>query len=109
MTIAQLREKELERFNDAFIHSLDDARHIITTFYRCAGLCDRLLYLDNDERTCNRRSTQELHERADRQVMRLNALLKPYGLVTRFSSWLPSICKLEDKYHCEVFNRYFYN
>lgn len=96
LTIAQRRERQLERFNEDHIHDINKARYITNSLYRLAGLDERLVYLQNDERTCDRPSTRYEEERALNWVKRLNKNLKPYDLQIMYSGIYPQICKSED-------------
>lgn len=96
MTIAELRAREvhkLARWKTPMVtlEDIDAARRIMNSFYRLCGLLNRLLILENDERTCNRRSTREASNRALSWTRRLNKELEPYGLALSFSGYLPSI------------------
>ena len=91
MTIAQLREKALDRFNNDYINDFDKARNFVNRFYRLSGLADRLLIYDNDERLCNRSWVLEEHNKEDLMLDRLRNDLKPYGLTIRYYSWLPTL------------------
>ncbi len=97
MTIAQCREREVFRLAryHAAEPSEDDvqqARRIMNSFYRLCGLAEKNLYLANDERTCNRRSTKESEERESTWSRRLAAQLKEYaGLTIFYAGYAPSI------------------
>lgn len=110
-TIADIRYNSLNRFNEAYIHDINKASYIINSYYRLCGLSNRLLILDNDERTYNTRYTTNLHAREDRHINRLNEALKPYGLCLMFFSWLPSICIKDDSGNkgTRVYEPTFYN
>lgn len=116
MTIAQLREKEVERlarFKDSepTEQNITDARKIMNSFYRLCGLCTTNLYLANDARTCNRQSTKDSEEREERWVKRLNEQLKPYGLQLFYCGYCPSIGIVEKPHGgcVEKITRWFYN
>ena len=95
MTIAQLREKEV--FNLASYNAendVDGARHLMNRFYRLAALDERVCYLENDERTCNRKSTKEASEKAHRWFTRLRDDIQTFtgGVLTvYYSGVFPSI------------------
>lgn len=91
MTIAQLREKALERFTEDYIKDADKARNFVNRFYRLAGLADRLLIYDNDEYYCNKKWVNDLHNKEDKMLERLRRDLKEYGLTIRYYSWLPTL------------------
>ena len=97
MTIAQLREREVYRL--AQYHSerpsdqdIETARKLMNSFYRLCGLSERNLYLANDERWCNRKSTKESEERESRWCKRLSAQFKDFaGLELFYAGYCPSI------------------
>ena len=91
MTIAQLREVALDRFNEDYIKDLDKARNFVNRFYRLAGLNERCLYQDNDERRCNKSWVQREHDKEDRMIDKLRADLKPFGLTIRYYGYLPTL------------------
>lgn len=97
LTIAQLREREVERL--AHFHSenptendMDTARRLMNSFYRLCGLCERNLYLANDERTCNRASTKASEDRESKWSKRLSKEFEEFsGLELFYSGYCPSI------------------
>lgn len=92
MTIAERRFAQLNRFNDQFIHDINKASYVANSYYRLCALCETNLYLANDERTCNCRSTALSEEREERWVNRLNGVLKEYGLKLVYFGYFPTIC-----------------
>lgn len=88
-----LRENVLERFNETYIKDMEKARKIRNTLDRLCALEDRLLILENDERTAGGRYVKELEESETRRIKNLNKLIKPYGLEVVFSSHLATIGK----------------
>ncbi len=70
--------------------TIDRARHIMNCFYRLAGMDGRLLILENDERTYNRRSTKELAERAERSRKKLHTLLEEFDADICYCGAYPS-------------------
>lgn len=116
MTIAQLREKEVERLarfknSEPTEQDINNARRIMNSFYRLCGLCETNLYLANDERTCNRQSTKDSEEREEKWVKRLNEQLKPYGLQLFYCGYCPSIGIVEKPHGgcIEKITRWFYD
>lgn len=97
MTIAELREKQIEElvlYKTASPTEADykEARHIMNSFYRLCGLCEKNVYLSNDERTCNLKSTQESEERESKWYDRLNKVFSEvYGLQLVYCSYYPLI------------------
>ena len=115
LTVAEMREKELERliaFKTSTPTEADrvEARRMMNSFYRLCGLCERNLYLTEDERTCNRRSTKESEEREARWFHRLNdEFKKVYGLELDYGGYMPSIgIKNEHGGFADKISRYFY-
>lgn len=112
-TIAELRNTQVERLADIIYRanneagSLDVAINLMNRFYRLCGADERLLYLENDERTANRRSTIELSERTQRTLDRLQADFKKYGLKLVYFGYLPTIC-YKDSTNTAI-ESYFYN
>lgn len=97
MTIAQLREKELDRLvsyktNDPTEADFSEARKIMNSFYRLCGLCETNLYLSNNERTCNSPYTAKSEERERIWYERLNKQFQGiYGLSLCYLGYCPSI------------------
>ena len=96
-TQAQRREKELNNFNDKYIHDIDTARKIINSYYRLCGLSYRVCELQNDEYWHNKPYTQDQEAKEARHIDRIKAYLKPYGLTLDYSGIYPSICIKDPK------------
>lgn len=88
-----LRENVLERFNETYIKDYDKAKKIRNTLDRLCALEDRLLILENDERTAGGSYSKSLEESEERRIKNLNKMLKPYGLSVVFCSHLAQIGK----------------
>lgn len=115
MTIAQLREREIDRLVSFKTNSPDEndfsqARRMMNSFYRLCGLCERNLYLANDERTCDRYSTKESEERESAWSKRLDGEFnRVYGLRLFYSGYMPSIGTINEHGGCaEKITRWFY-
>lgn len=97
MTIAQLRERELNKLvelktDDPTEEDYDEARRNMNSYYRLCGLCERNLYMQNDERWCNTRRAAEEEQREEKWYKRLNKTFKEtYGVVLAYSGYFPSI------------------
>lgn len=91
LTIAEKREKELRMATETYNIKYEIAKHLMNRFYRLNADLDRLSYLENDEKTCNRRSTKELSENCDRRIYKLSKDLEPYGLALDSFSHLMTI------------------
>lgn len=97
MTIAQMRERELDRLvayktDDPTEADYAEARRLMNSFYRLCGLSERNLYLANNERTCNSKYTAESEAKEDRWYNRLKGEFeKTYGLTLFYTGYAPSI------------------
>lgn len=116
LTIAQLREREVEKLarfhSEAYTEKdMDTARRLMNSFYRLCGLCERNLYLANDERTCNRASTKASEDRESKWTARLSRQFKEFaGLELFYSGYCPSIGIIHRPSGAcyERINRWFY-
>ena len=106
MTIAQLREREVEHLASLGNGSIPEAKRIMNSYYRLCGLCEANLYLANCERTCNTKYTAESEAKEERWNKRLNKLLAPYGLELVYFGYFPTIC-FKGKYS-KAISIYFY-
>lgn len=106
LTIAQLREKEVIRLS-ALTEDMAKAQNLMNRYYRLCGMDERLLYLENDERTYNRRSTKELEARRDKAFDRLQNDFQAVGLKMVYFGYLPTICP-KDSTATAIYS-YFYN
>ena len=98
MTVAQLREKAVltlaERKNpNPSEQDIQETRRIMNSYYRLCGLDTQLLYLCNDERTCNTRYTHQKEAQAMRWIDRLNSWLKDYNAHLVYFGYFPTICE----------------
>lgn len=111
MTIAQLREKELEKLA-TITGDHEKARNLMNRYYRLAGLDWYLVHADNDEKLCNTPYVAQKHEKWQRMYKRLNDDFMQYGLTLAYSGIMPRIVKHEpDKPGCigaDIINTYFY-
>lgn len=114
-SIAQMRWDEVKRL--ASIHAEDyteedlrEAERLMNSYYRLCGLAERNLYLANDERTCNRKSTEQSEERELRWYKRLSDEFKAFsGLELVSFSYLPSICEVVDGAPYRRISAFFYD
>lgn len=96
-SIAELREQEVVRLAeyrsaDPSDADICEARRLMNSFYRLCGLCERNLYLANDDRTHNLKSTKKSEEREERWRDRLNAEFESFaGLRLVYCGYMPSI------------------
>lgn len=107
LSVKQLREQELEKFNKRYINDYEKARNLINRLYRLSGLNSRLCEYDNDERYCNSKYVNNQHNKEDRMIQRLKNDLKPYGLTIFYPGIYPIIISIETKEH--ALNTYYYN
>ena len=97
MTIAQLREKEVERLaryktDEPTEDDIKEARRCMNSFYRLCGIDERLLYLENDARFCDKPYTKRLDEKRDKWHKRLDKQFHDlYGLNLVYCGYCPSI------------------
>ena len=114
-TIAECREREIPRLvafktDDPTAEDFREARMLMNSFYRLCGLCERNLYLTNEERTCNLPSTKRSEEKEEKWWRRLNAVFNDtYGLSLVYCGYMPSIVtKCENGGVSEKIQRFFY-
>ena len=109
MTIAQQREREVVRLASAkspeYTESdLREARRLMNSFYRLAGLDERLLYLENTESTCNNRRTKQLSEKAYNWYTRLSKELGAFcGYKLTYFGHLPTITDADNNKKISAF------
>lgn len=114
-TIAELREREVRRLatfktpepTDA---DIAEARRLMRSFYQLCGLCEKNLYLQNTERTCNTRYAAECEKRESKLYERLDGEFnRLYGLRLVYCGYCPSIVTVgENGSVSEKITRFFY-
>lgn len=113
MTTAQLRERAINELarrktTEPTAEDIAAARHVMNCFYRLCGMDERLLYLENDERTYNSAYTKETAARRDRSYERINRTLKAdYNARLVYFGYLPTICA--DGTNSDLYLTHFYN
>ena len=112
MTIAELRKREVDKLG--YLYTKNDrekaiakAKKLMVSFYRLCGLEERLLYLENNEKTCNSRYVASLEAKAEKWRERLQVAFKSYGLMLVWYGYLPAITAY--KGGNEVIYTFFYN
>lgn len=87
-----------------------EASKLMNSYYRLCALCERNLYLSNDETTCNLKSTKESEEREERWFNRLkDQFNKKAGLTLVYTGYYPRIGIKDDKgVFKEIIESYFY-
>ena len=115
-TIAELREREIPKLvsyktNTPCEADFEEARHLMRSFYRLCGLCERNLYLTNSETTHDKPWVIASEEKEDRWWRRLDEQFnKLYGLHLVYCGFMPSIVKrCEHGGVAEKIYRYFYD
>lgn len=115
LTIAERREREIPRLvafktDTPTSEDFAEARKLMNSFYRLCGLCERNLYLSNEERTCNLSSTKRSEEREESWWRRLDAAFyNTYGLNLVYCGYMPRIVtKYEHGGVSEKIQRFFY-
>ena len=112
MSIAQLRERETLRLakrheDDPSPETIREAFRLMNSYYRLCGLMENNLYLSNNERTCNLKSTERSEERAYNWFKRLSAEFTAFcGFSLRQYGHIPSIIDA-DGHHAVA--TYWYN
>lgn len=114
-TIAELREREVKRLvsfksDNPTDADYKEAKMLMNSFYRLCGLSEKNLYLSNDERTCNLRSTKISEEKEDHWCKRLDSMFnETYGLNLVYCGYAPSIVsKCDHGGVKEEIQRFFY-
>lgn len=112
LSTAEKRERalqELARRKTATPTTADlhEARKAMNSYYRLCGLDEQLLYLQNDERTCNSRYTKEQEEKATKWVKRLNKYLAPFNARAVYFGYCPTICEVGTTQ--DLYLSHFYN
>ena len=93
LTIAEQREREIRFAMEKYNIPYDESKHLMNRFYKLNGDLERLSYLENDSKTCNRKSTKELSESTNRRSEKLSADFEKYGLCLDYFSHLATICE----------------
>lgn len=107
LTVAEMREKEVRNASEKYGIEYKELKTMMSRYYRLCGAYERLLYLENDERTCNNRCTQQLSEQTENRYFKLNNDFKKYGLEMKFFGYVPTICEIETT--TTAIERHFYN
>ena len=99
VTIAQLRKRSAidlaeRKVSRPSAEEIAKATSIMNSYYRLCGLDERLLYLENDERTCNSRFVKELEEEREHWYKRLNAQFKEYSATLIYFGYHPTVCAI---------------
>lgn len=106
MTTAELRRNELKKLTSSYTNDPEISKNLMCRFYRICGALERLLILENGERTVNERYTLKLNETTYKRVERLKADFEKYGLTLVFYGYLPTITDKEG--NNEKIHTFFY-
>lgn len=79
----------------------------MNSYYRLCGLAETLLYLQNDERTCNSRYTAAQEEKEQRWIKRMKEYLAPYNATIKYFGYCPTI--VETGTTQDLYLAHFYN
>lgn len=110
MTIAQLREREVDRLEE-ITKDRRTACNLMNRYYRLAALEMRLLELTNDERFYNKPWVLRDEEKAERWRERLKADFNAYGLDLKYAGITGTICEYtpdDNRIGREIIGRHFY-
>ena len=75
-TIAEARRMELENLTANYTHNSAISENLMNRFYRICGALNRLLILENTEATANTVYTQDLDNKTQKAINRLQGDIK---------------------------------
>lgn len=107
LTIAEKRNNAVIELANRTNGNIDGARKAMNAYYRLCGLEERLLYLENDERTCNSNYTKSLQEQEERAIERVKKYFEEFNAVLIWFGYLPTICEpgtTQDLYLAHFYN-----
>ena len=93
LTIAEKRNNAVIELANRTNANVNGARKAMNAYYRLCGLEERLLYLENDERTCNSNYTKSLQEQEERTIERVKKYFEEFNAVLIWFGYLPTICE----------------
>lgn len=106
MTVKEMRQRQLQQFNEDYINNIEVAKHITNCFHRLCGLSEYVFNLQNNTNTCDSRLCAEYEEKEAKAIQRLNNKVKPYGLNIVYAGIYPSICVMDG--NCIAKQCFFY-
>ena len=106
-TIAEKRAKAIIELANRTTGNIENARKAMNAYYRLCGLEERLLYLENDEKTHNTRYTKRLQEQEERAIVRVKKYFEEFNATLIWFGYLPTICDKEKK--SDLYLAHFYN
>lgn len=107
MTIAELRTKSAIELANRTNGNIIAAKKAMNAYYRLCGLEERLLYLENDEKTCNSYYTKRLQDQEERAIERVKKYFEEFDVVLIWFGYLPTIC--EKGTTRDLYLAHFYN
>ena len=106
-TIAEKRAKAVIELANRTTGNIENAKKAMNAYYRLCGLEERLLYLENNEKTCNSYYTKELQKQEERAIERVKKYFEEFNATLIWFGYLPTICDKEKKN--DLYLAYFYN
>ena len=106
-TIAEKRAKAVIELANRTNGNIENARKAMNAYYRLCGLEERLLYLENNEKTCNSYYTKELQKQEERAIERVKKYFEEFTATLIWFGYLPTICDKEKKN--DLYLAHFYN
>ena len=93
LTIAEKRNNAVVELANRTNGNINGAIKAMNAYYRLCGLEERLLYLENDERTCNSNYTKSLQEQEERAITRVKKYFEEFNATLVWFGYLPTICE----------------
>ena len=106
-TIAEKRAKAVIELANRTTGNIENAKKAMNAYYRLCGLEERLLYLENNEKTNNSYYTKRLQEQEERAIERVRKYFEEFNATLIWFGYLPTICDKEKKN--DLYLAHFYN
>ena len=106
-TIAEKRTIAAVELATRTTGNIENAKKAMNAYYRLFGLEERLLYLENNEKTCNSYYTKELQKQEERAIERVKKYFEEFNATLIWFGYLPTICDKEKKN--DLYLAHFYN
>ena len=106
-TIAEKRTIAAVELANRTTGNVANAKKAMNAYYRLCGLEERLLYLENNEKTCNSYYTKELQKQEERAIERVKKYFEEFNATLIWFGYLPTICDKEKKN--DLYLAHFYN
>ena len=107
LTIAEKRAKAVIKLANRTSGNIEGAKKAMNAYYKLCGLETRLLYLENDERTCNSAYCKKLQLQEERAIERVKKYFEEFNAVLVWFGYLPTIC--EQGTTQDLYLTHFYN